>query len=92
MTDEDKYVHTLDGDIRVIISFSGMLFGKAVNCNYSLTLELKPHIISAAISSRTPSRTDNTYNDYTIDVRYEGSGSLDAYAEEEFSSMTKTAS
>lgn len=92
VTDEDKYVHTLDGDIRVIISFSGMLFGKAVNCNYSLTLELKPHIISAAISSRTPSRTDNTYNDYTIDVRYEGSGSLDAYAEEEFSSMTKTAS
>lgn len=89
--DEDKYVHTLDGDIRVVISFSGMLFGKAVNCNYSLTLELKPHILSAAISSRTPSRTDNTYNDYTIDVRYEGSGSLDAYVEEEFSSMTKTA-
>lgn len=91
VADEDKYVHTLDGDIRVVISFSGMLFGKAVRCNYSLTLELKPHILSAAISSRTPSRTDNTYNDYTIDVRYEGSGSLDAYVEEEFSSMTKTA-
>lgn len=92
VADEDKYVHTLDGDIRVVISFSGMLFGKAVNCNYSLTLELKPHILSAAISSRTPSKTDNTYNDYTIDVRYEGSGSLDACVEEEFSSMTKTAS
>lgn len=90
LTHEEKYAHTMEGDIKATISFSGILSDKEVSCDYNLTLELKPHILYAAISSCTPSKEDDTYNDYTIDVRYEGSHYVHAYAEEEYSSMTKT--
>ncbi len=90
LTDEGKYAHSLEGDIRATVSFSGVLSGKDVFCEYGLTLELKPHILYARISSCTPSKADKTYNDFIIDVRYEGSHSVEAYATEEYGSLVKT--
>lgn len=90
VSNEEKYFRTMEGDIKATISFSGLLAGKEATCEYSLTLELKPRILSAHISACTPSKEDETYNDYTIDVRYEGSHYVYAYAEEEYSSMAKT--
>lgn len=87
---EDKYEHTLEGDINVLVVFNGKINGQTVSCKYNLTLELKPSVLKAKVINITPSKDDYNCNDIDVDVFYEGCHYLDAYVEEENSFITKT--
>lgn len=82
--DEDKYEHTIEGDIRGLISFEGTGNGKQVTSAYNLTLELKPRILRTNIVSIVPNQNNESYYDVTVDVYYEGSHDLYSTLEEEF--------
>lgn len=90
ISDEDKYVHTSEGYIRGLISFTGLSAGNMVENTYRLTLELKPHILKAKIVSITPCDYDHTYYDVLLDIYYEGAHYLYVTVEEEHSSVVKT--
>lgn len=85
--DADKYQHTLEGDIAAKISFQGMINGEIVSCSYNLTLELKPSVLEAKVVNAKRNEEYPDYYDFDVDVRYEGCYYLDAYVEEEYSSM-----
>lgn len=84
---DDKYKHTKDGDIVAKISFQGKINGKVVDSNYNLTLELKPSVLKAEVVEARRNEDYPDYFDIDVDVYYEGSYYLDAYVEEEYSSM-----
>lgn len=81
---DDKYVHTIEGDINATITFKGIVGNDSVYDSYNLTLELKPSILKVNKVNIIP--TDDPYLfDIDVDVYYEGSHYLDAYVEEEYS-------
>lgn len=84
ISDEDKYDHTVEGDIRGLITFHGISGNSEISASYSLTLELKPYILSAEIVSIIPNANDNTYYDVEVGVEYAGSHELYATLTEEF--------
>ncbi|WP_288317608.1 hypothetical protein [Xylanibacter caecicola] len=83
IADENKYSHTLEGDIAGIIRFRGTSGNKTVTGTYNLTLELKPHIIKAEIINIKPSGYFEGDYDILVGVQYEGSHYLYAVAAEE---------
>lgn len=83
ITDENKYRHTLEGDISGIIRFKGTAGNNTVTGIYNLTLELKPHIIKAEIISITPSELSIGDYDILVGVEYEGSHYLYGLVAEE---------
>lgn len=90
ITDEEKYKHTIDGDIRGLITFIGKSNGENVTGTYCLTSELKPHIISANIISITENPKSPDYYDIVVEVHYEGGNYLHSTIEEEHSSIVNT--
>ena len=84
ISDESKYDHTIEGDIRGLITFYGISGNSKVSASYNLTLELKPCILSAEIVSVTPNVNDNTYYDVEVGVKYVGSHEIYATLTEEF--------
>lgn len=90
ITDEEKYKHTIDGDIRGLITFTGKSNGESVTGTYSLTSELKPHILSANIISITKNPKSPDYYDIVVEVHYEGGNYLHSTIEEEHSSIVNT--
>lgn len=90
ITDEEKYKHTIDGDIRGLITFTGKSNGENVTGTYCLTSELKPHILSANIISITKNPKSPDYYDIVVEVHYEGGNYLHSTIEEEHSSIVNT--
>ena len=90
ITDEEKYKHTIDGDIRGLITFTGKSNGGNITSTYCLTSELKPHILSANIISTTKNPKSPDYYDIVVEVHYEGSNYLHSTIEEEHSSIVNT--
>lgn len=84
ISDESRYDHTIEGDIRGVITFHGISGNSEVSASYSLTLELKPCILSAEIVSVTTNANDNTYYDVEIGIEYAGSHEIYATLTEEF--------
>lgn len=91
ITNEDKYEHTIEGDICGQIIFEGMADNTSVRSTYNLTLELKPHILKTNIISISPSPRNADYYDVVIDVYYEGCHYVHSTIEEEYSSIVNTA-
>lgn len=90
ISDGNKYEHTIEGDIRGLISFKGLAGGAAIKGTYNLTLELKPHILSAQITSISPNANNENSYDAVVDVYYEGSHYVHSYVEEEHSEIART--
>lgn len=88
---EDKYQHSIEGEILGLVVFSGVVDGQTVKATYNLTLDLKPHILSTSIVSITPSLRTDTYYDVVIDVYYEGSHYVHSTIEEEYGSIVNAA-
>lgn len=84
MSNPDLYAHTIEGDIRGIITFEGVTNGEIVSLTYPIIFELKPRIISAKVIS-TNVNNDPYYFDAVVEIRYEGSHYINAYVEEEYS-------
>lgn len=84
IVDENRYVHTADGDILGIITFDGLSANKAINAIYNITLELKPHIISAGITSIEQSPDDEYYYNIVFNVQYDGCDYACLTLEEEY--------
>lgn len=86
INDEDKYERTIEGDIRGTVSFTGYTKdGTKYTAYYNVTLELRPHIISANIVSITPCSYDETYYNVVVEVYYTGSHYLHLSLESEYS-------
>lgn len=86
INEEDKYERTIEGDIRGTVSFTGYTQdGTKYTAYYNVTLELRPHIISANVVSITPCSYDETYNDVVVEVYYTGSHYLHLSLESEYS-------
>lgn len=67
---DDKYVHTIEGDINATITFKGIVGNDSVYDSYNLTLELKPSILKVNKVNIIP--TDDPYLfDIDVDVYYE---------------------
>lgn len=90
ITNEEKYKHSIDSDIRGLITFTGKSNGENVASTYCLTSELKPHIISANIISKTKNPKSPDYYDIVVEVHYEGGNYLHSTIEEEHSSIVNT--
>lgn len=90
ITDEEKYKHTIDGDIRGLITFTGKSNGENVTGTYCLTSELKPRILSTNIISITKNPKSSDYYDIAVEVHYEGGNYLHSTIEEEHSSIVNT--
>lgn len=86
INEEDKYERTIEGDIRGTVSFTGYTQdGTKYTAYYNVTLELRPHIISANIVSITPCSYDETYYNVVVEVYYTGSHYLHLSLESEYS-------
>ena len=90
IVNEEDYEHTLEGDIKGLITYRGLLNGVMVSCQYSVTLELKPHILKVEIISLTPTTYDPSYYDALIDIYYEGTHYVHISTEEELTPLSKT--
>lgn len=90
ITNENIYEHTLEGDIKGIITFTGISNGEEIKDVYNITLELKPHILSAEVVSIIQSDRYDDYYNAIIDIYYEGCHYLHASVEEEYSSSMNT--
>lgn len=85
ISNPELYEHTIEGDIRGMILFEGIANGNGVSASYPITLELKPHIISASVVSRNVCSSNPNYFDAVVEIKYEGSYYVDAFVEEEYS-------
>ena len=85
-----QHKHSIDSDIRGLITFTGKSNGENVASTYCLTSELKPHIISANIISKTKNPKSPDYYDIVVEVHYEGGNYLHSTIEEEHSSIVNT--
>lgn len=85
---EDKYERNIEGDIRGIVSYSGVCDGQPVSDKYVVTLEIVPKIIKAEIIEIIPCDYDPTFYNAIVDVYYTGSHSLYSYVEEEFNASS----
>ena len=90
ISNEEKYEHTIEGDIQGIIKFRGTVNGQDVQSSYNITLELKPHILDVKLIEISNDPNNDGYYDAVVDVAYEGSHYLYAYVEEEYSSSAQT--
>lgn len=86
ITDENKYAHTIEGDICGTITCEAKSGNTYMTATYNVTLELKPHIISTDILSITPSKDHPYLYDILFNVRYEGSHYLYTTVTEEYNS------
>lgn len=73
ISNESKYKHTLEGDIAGKILFEGYQNGNTVEGVYNVTLELKPHILSASVVKIEPCEDDENLYNVWLNVKYEGS-------------------
>ncbi len=85
---EDKYERNIEGDIRGIISYSGVCDGQPVSDKYVVTLEIVPKIIKAEIIEIIPCDYDPTFYNVIVDIYYTGCHSLFSYVEEEFNASS----
>mgnify|MGYP005857727573 CR=1 FL=1 len=85
ISNPDLYAHTIEGDIRGIITFEGVTNGEIVSLTYPIIFELKPRIISAKVISTNVNNNNPYYFDADVEIRYEGSHYINAYVEEEYS-------
>lgn len=90
LTDAAKYEHTIEGDIRGLITCKGVLDGIEVSANYNITFELRPSILRLNVVNVTPCEYDETFYDAEVEVFYEGAYYCHAYVEEEYSPSTET--
>lgn len=85
ITNANLYKHSIEGDIHGVIIFTGIINGIEVRETYNVTLELKPHIISAEIVERSDCTLENEFYSLTIMVKYAGAYNIKAFLEEEHS-------
>lgn len=83
LTNADAYSHTADGTILGRIVCTGVTDGGEVEATCTITLDLKPKILSVKILDMTPDENNPTYYDTTVEVRYEGSSYISGILEEE---------
>lgn len=85
ISNPNLYEHTIEGDIRGIITFEGLSNGTPVSLSRPITLELKPRILSADVIATYPNNDNAYYFDAVVEIKYEGSHYLHAFVEEEHS-------
>ena len=90
ITDENKYAHTIEGDISVQITFEGKAGDTTFKGFYNLTLELKPRILDAQILKIEPSSLIENASNVYLSVDYEGSHYLYTRVVEEDLSTSHT--
>lgn len=86
----DIYEQTLEGDIRGVITFTGLYDNEEIKDTYNITLELEPCILSAEVVDISQSDNYDDFYNAIVDVYYTGCHYLYAYVEEEYSSYMNT--
>ncbi len=89
VSDEDLFVHNVNGDIYGRIIFSGEVNGNVVEDVYTISLELKPRILYVT-DIRKVNKFSNNYYDLYFTVCYTGDNSLTVVKEEDGDSFLRT--